>query len=177
MERQGIGAIKPLAGVAMVGAVLRGICGAAVVGSSQLLASVFYWDQLQVDGGFFAELKQAAQLASAAGTAAGPSSGLLATPEAALGQASPSREALAAAVAAALLAVLGSEIAPDEPLMAAGLDSLGVAACCMGTCCNLCHHTSTGITTSSSAYVCRRGGAAQRFGESCWMPAPWHSGV
>eukprot|EP00887_Chlorella_sp_A99_P003362 scaffold26.g3362.t1 len=101
MERLGFGAVQPTAGMAVLHCLLGGMGSAAsVVGlhtPPHVVASPLYWDRLRVFGPMFAELAAPPALVQAA------------------------RESAAAVVAG----VLGAAVAPDRPLMEAGLDSLG----------------------------------------------------
>jgi len=120
MERLGFGAIQPEQGAAAIGSMLR------MLGSPrarpQLLASVFFWDRFKVAGDVFAELKgSAAAVAEAAAPVTAPPTAVLAAPAGtALSAAAIQSEVLAAAAS-----VLGAAVAPNELLVAAGLDSLG----------------------------------------------------
>ena len=141
MERLGFGAVRPAAGMALVRSLLGALGGAGSAAAglppARLLASVFFWDRVKVEGGLYAELRQQhpqqqqqqlvaqqpGQLDGASpsdGSAAAAAGGAAAGPGAAL-----TAEALAAAVAASVVAVLGSDVGDDTPLVGAGLDSLG----------------------------------------------------
>lgn len=131
MERLGFGAIRPVAGMAAMAALLLSSCRPVHDATGGMLpasvvASVFYWDKLQSGSPLFAEQKQ---LSHSSGDAAGEvhSSNRAAAPAAAavastLGL---TAGALQAAITAAVVAVLGSDPGIDAPLVGAGLDSLG----------------------------------------------------
>lgn len=131
MERLGIGAVQPGAGLAAIASLLGGLGGSAALGVPPpvLLASVFYWQRLRADSSLFSELNRplaagsnampahanvpaAAQPAAQAAPAAPPAAG-------------PSLEPIRTTVVKAVAAVLGSDPGPHTPLVAAGLDSLG----------------------------------------------------
>ena len=134
MARLGFGAIRPPAGVAVVSALLGALSSPRSY-PPQLLASVFYWDRLRVSSAFFDALAQHPSSAAAeaqGGVPAAPiaSSGAAAT----LASAALTREALASAVSAAVVSVLGMDVGPDVPLVGAGLDSLGEEAAGRASC-------------------------------------------
>lgn len=133
MERLGFGAIRPAAGMAVISALIRGLStGGALPGSAagagwlppSLLASVFYWDKFKSSSPLFSGLTQlqvgrtgehpAAPLAAARNAAAAAAAGAVLT-----------ADTLQLAVTAAVVAVLGSDVGSDTPLVGAGLDSLG----------------------------------------------------
>lgn len=141
MERLGFGAIRPSAGMAVITALLRGLGSGGdlpgpAAGSSRLppslLASVFYWDKFKSSSPLFSGLKQLQagspdQLAAAA--APGTIAGQAAAATSAGADAGLTADAIQLAVTAAVVAVLGSDVGADTPLVGAGLDSLGELQC------------------------------------------------
>jgi hypothetical protein len=133
MSRLGFGALSPSAGMAAAAALLRQLrCvgGGAGAPPPALLASVFFWRRLQgAAAPLFAELAPppAADPAAAAAAASGETGyeQAEAAREGVASSAGLTLQAVQAAVEAAVAAVLGAAAAPDTPLVAAGLDSLG----------------------------------------------------
>ena len=128
MERLGFGAIRPAAGMAVIAALLRGLSsGASGAGAAPLppalLASVFYWDKFKSSSALFSGLKQL----QAASPDQHPAAAAVATGQAAApaADAGLTADAIQLAVTAAVVAVLGSDVGSDTPLVGAGLDSLG----------------------------------------------------
>ena len=131
MERMGFGAILPTAGMATVAALLDGTSSRLSRQPPALVASVFYWDKFNSESLIFSEVMQRQQSAGASSDA-----GAVGLPAAA---AAPAVEltflAISDAVTAAVLAVMGSNVGKDTPLVGAGLDSLGeCGACLAGQC-------------------------------------------
>ena len=129
MERLGFGGIRPAAGMAVITALLRGLSsGPSAAGAAPLpptlLASVFYWDKFKGSSALFSGLKQlpAGSSDQHAATASAPASQVAA----AAADAGITADAIQLAVTAAAVAVLGSDVGSDTPLVGAGLDSLGV---------------------------------------------------
>jgi acyl carrier protein len=120
MERLGFGALQPAAGMAALGSALAGLCrSAAAQTPPRLLASVILWDRLGVAAGFYGEFKQAvlpAQPSERAESAAAQGS----TRAAGL-----SPVAIAGLIRGAVSSVLGADVSAEQPLVEAGLDSLG----------------------------------------------------
>jgi hypothetical protein len=132
MERLGFGAICPAAGMAVITALLRGLGSGgglpgSVAGAAQLppalLASVFYWDKFQTSSALFSGLKQ--QQAGSPDQHAAAASVATGHVVAAAADAGLTSDAIQLAVTAAVVAVLGSDVGSDTPLVGAGLDSLG----------------------------------------------------
>ena len=121
MERLGFGAILPSAGMATVAALLDGTTSWVSRLPPALVASVFYWDNFKSESLLFSEVVQRQQSAGASSVAsAGGLPAAAAAPTADL-----TSMAIGDAVTAAVLAVMGSDVGKDTPLVGAGLDSLG----------------------------------------------------
>ena len=155
LERLGFGAIPPAQGAAVLGEMLRAL-GAATA-QPQLLASVFFWDRLKTKGAVFEELKGAAPEAAAPKA---PTAGALAA-AAAASSVELSAEAIRTEVLAAAASVLGIAVNADDPLIAAGLDSLGEYRCAVCLGCTAAAAHSLRMLDTLFAQRCRRRGAAQ----------------
>jgi hypothetical protein len=172
MERLGFGAIQPAQGAAALGAMLRALHGAAA--PPQLLASVFFWERLKVKGPVFEELKAPAAAAPPAQAAAA------AAPQVGGGL---SVEAIQAEVLAAAAGVLGLAVSATEPLVAAGLDSLGECRLATVLLREILPVLRCGLLTASRALppplslCCRRRGAAQRDRAAGGVHPPRHPGL
>lgn len=104
-----------------------------------------------------------APLAEPAAAAQGPGAAPEAAPAARL-----SAEDVAASVATIVATVLGTEVAADEPLMAAGLDSLGQSPSLAFTGCACCHLHLLLLSVASAAHAAGaiqlRNAITERFG-------------
>jgi acyl carrier protein len=124
VARLGLGLIGPAAGLAALDKALQPLCGSAQAGTpSQIAAVPFIWPRFlqqqarrtprgaapQLFSEFAAEAETSRSAVRSSGRGVGPAASA----------------GLGAAVSAAVSEVLGSAVAPDAPLMAAGLDSLG----------------------------------------------------
>jgi hypothetical protein len=124
VERMGMSLISPAAGLAALETAVYGVTSSINIAPSAIAAVPFMWRQfvqrqLQrgADISMFEEFT--AGLTAAAGQAAAAAAGP--TEE----QQAVSLDAVKAAVHSSVQEVLGSTVADDQPLMAAGLDSLG----------------------------------------------------
>jgi len=131
LERMGMGALAPAQGLGVLEGVLRhGARCAGVLGGELPLvaASPFVWDRFlsgsRRSSPFFSEFASAASSAADAAqggaSPAAPAGALLAA-----GTLAEQRQFVAAQVSAVVRGLLGADVGDDEPLMDAGLDSLG----------------------------------------------------
>jgi hypothetical protein len=130
VERMGMSLISPAAGLAALESAVSGVAG-SIYSASTVAAVPFMWTQfvqrqLQrgVDISMFEEF-------SAGLVPAGASAEAGAAEE----QPAVSVDAVKSAVHSSVLEVLGSAVADDQPLMAAGLDSLGSVVSGQTACC------------------------------------------
>ena len=130
VERTGMALVQPERGLAVLG----GLLVASSPAPPLLAATPFAWDKFlrrfassgQTPPAFFGEFAAAAELASAGGAVAASGSGGSGRHARAGGMAPAERKAaVLAQVQDAVRGILGADIGSDEPLMAAGLDSLG----------------------------------------------------
>jgi hypothetical protein len=146
MARMGFGAILPVAGMHLVAGLLscvRSHCASANRTSFAhmppvLLASVFVWDNLKVTSKLFSEFKPQPGVVGTVGGSLDKSSHAVVNAAVSAPNASQptlptdaalTAEAINAAVSGSVLAVLGTDIGIDTPLVGAGLDSLGKLWC------------------------------------------------
>jgi hypothetical protein len=123
VERMGMSLISPAAGLAALEAAVYGVTSSSNIAPSAIAAVPFMWRQFvqrQLQQGADISLFEefTAGLTAAAGQAAAEARP---TEE----QQAVSLDAVKAAVHSSVQEVLGSAVADDQPLMAAGLDSLG----------------------------------------------------
>ncbi|KAK9866522.1 hypothetical protein WJX84_008502 [Apatococcus fuscideae] len=120
MARLGFGAIQPNTGMAALGSLLRSLQGSCPA-APQVMGSAFFWDRLKVKAPFYQEFKE--------GLAAGLEQDLQAAPISssltARKQRAMTSAELESQIAQAVASVIGSSVDPSQPLVAAGLDSLG----------------------------------------------------
>ena len=131
LERMGLGALSPQHGLGALQSVLsdglRAGCGLAGRAQPVVVASPFAWprflDSARRELPFFDEFAASLRASSASTPASLPAAGGAAyvVP----GDAAQRRAFLAAQVAAAVRGLLGADVGAEEPLMEAGLDSLG----------------------------------------------------
>lgn len=124
MERLGFGAIVPAQGVACLRALVSQT-GAAL--PAHLVASVFFWDRIKSSDPIFAEVKGIRESAVPPAFAKPAGGQTLPASQSHGAGLALSLEAVEAAVAQAVASVLGSAVPRDDPLVAAGVDSLGEA--------------------------------------------------
>ncbi|BDA51455.1 probable oleandomycin polyketide synthase, modules 5 and 6 [Coccomyxa sp. Obi] len=116
MERMGFGALEPGAGMAALGSLLGSLRAARCTPPS-LTASVILWDRLKVTAPYYGEFKGAQnKQAAALNAAANQSAQTLQV---------MSADDIMRLLRSAVSAVLGASVADDQPLVEAGLDSLG----------------------------------------------------
>ena len=131
LERMGMGALAPAQGLGVLESVLRhgARCAGALGGELPLVAAApFAWERFlsgsRLGSPFFSEFASAVRGGGAADAALASAPGALA---AARGTAAEQRQFVAAQVSAVVRGLLGADVGDDEPLMDAGLDSLGGA--------------------------------------------------
>ena len=188
MQRSGVGMLDPCQGLAAMQQVLGAAAGQAV---AQLAAIPFVWQRFMQQqrnaAAFFygehklEEVQHRPQLALLSGSQP-------ATQQHKAAAVSP-LEHLLAQVLAALAAVHGSSIDPQQPLVQAGLDSLGeclLAGLRLDHCLHMCAGHGSRLTHKHQQAhchlvlcpsCCRRGGAAQHPAATAWRAAAWHPGV
>ncbi|KAK9834736.1 hypothetical protein WJX74_008822 [Apatococcus lobatus] len=115
LARLGFGAIQPGNGMAAMGALLRSLQGTSPT-VAQVIGSAFFWDRLQVSSPFYQEFREVAVPEPGFPARSAPAS---------KAQAAPTHKDLEAQIAKAVASVIGSAVDLDQPLVAAGLDSLG----------------------------------------------------
>ena len=122
MLRAGVGLVQPRQGMAVVQALLAGRPGSA--GAAVLAFIPFLWGRFMQQPGN-ARLPYYAEFAGRAAAVAAPGSMPLVQPAAAAAAVPPLEHLLAQALQA-VAAVSGASVEPQQPLVQAGVDSLGV---------------------------------------------------
>jgi acyl carrier protein len=128
----GMGALAPQQGLSALQSVLCGgaRCGGGLGGAlAQVAASPFVWERFLAGGGrdapFFSEFATADERAGGGAVRPGASAGARGAAAATQLEVAERRAFLASQVAATVRGLLGADVGADEPLMEAGLDSLG----------------------------------------------------
>lgn len=125
MERSGVGMLQPHAGLAAMQLLVGSVAASA---AAQLAAIPFVWQRFMraprnAAAFFYAEHAQAAEFLHP--VAALPAPRPAAAPSAAAAAPLPLPDEVLQRVLAAVAAVHGSSVDPQQPLLQAGLDSLG----------------------------------------------------
>ena len=126
MERLGFGAIKPAQGVTALGYMLLSQGQPdpwTALNRGSVVASVFLWDRMQRSEPVFDELRIVAKAAAGAeeGRDDDVRSGKVATNSATI----VTLDSIVRQVNVAVQSIIGANVGPRDPLVAAGLDSLG----------------------------------------------------